>query len=509
MARENPQRILVLLSMAALIGYGGLLFENMATGVGGSDSSGYANTARDLLGGRIGARLAALDQLELPERFAWAFIPLGYEEGPRPRTMAPLYPSGFPLHLAFAALVAGWEAGPFIVSPIFGLLAAILMYFLGRELSLSRPLAFAGAAIFAACPVFLFQAVQPMSDIVAAAWSVAAVLFALRSRRSDVWAAAAGAAYGIAVLVRPTCALLLLPLVCALAWRLRTAVLFAAGGAPFALFLGLWNRAAYGSPFRTGYTDILPGTLSFAHFGSRFRNYGGWIVRQLSPIAPLGWLASAFCRSLRPRDRVLLLSWFGSFFLFYCFWGPADDWFFTRYLLPGIPALILGFLVSLRDLLRALPAKEAGRPGGRLPYGRIAAWAALFTVAAFELRMDLRHPRPYHAAIEHGTFPEVCRALAAKAGSAKALVVSRDFSGALRFYTDLTPLRWDALSAEDFALVRVKAAEKGYRVFAAVMPYEVEDARPRVPGDWVFLGNVRRAGLFELAREGEPRPRPD
>ena len=72
MARPNPQRILVLLAMASLIGYGGLLFEHLANGVGGSDSSGYANTARDLLVGRIVVPLAELEQLDLPERFAGA-----------------------------------------------------------------------------------------------------------------------------------------------------------------------------------------------------------------------------------------------------------------------------------------------------------------------------------------------------------------------------------------------------------------------------------------------------
>ncbi|MFY9551285.1 MAG: hypothetical protein WAU32_09060, partial [Thermoanaerobaculia bacterium] len=318
------------------------------------------------------------------------------------------------------------------------------------------------------------------------------------SRKRDAWALAAGTAFGMAVLVRPSDVLLLLPLACALAWRPRTFALFAAGGAPFAVFYGMWNRAAYGSPWRTGYASIIPSSLTSANFAPRLRLYGGWIVRQLSPLVPIGWLASAFSRSLKARNRALLLFWFGSYFLFYCFWGPADDWFFTRYLLPALPALILGFLAAVRELLVVLPARETGASGGRLPYRTLAAAAALLVVVGFEARMDLRQPRPYQAAIEHGTFPEVCRAVARKAGAAKALVVSRDFSGALRFYTDATPVRWDAISPADFTLLRAKAAEKGYRVFAALLPYEVEDAHPHVPGDWTFLGNVRRAGLWEL-----------
>ena len=146
----------------------------------------------------------------------------------------------------------------------------------------------------------------------------------------------------------------------------------------------------------------------------------------------------------------------------------------------------------------ALPGRETAASGGRLPYRPLAAAAALVVVVGFEARLDLRQPRPYQAAIEHGTFPEVCLAVARKAGAAKALVVSRDFSGALRFYTDATPVRWDAISPADFTLLRAKAAEKGYRVFAALLPYEVEDAHPHAPGDWRFLGNGRRAGHWEL-----------
>ncbi len=31
--------------------------------------------------------------------------------------MSPLYPIGFPLHLALAALIGGWAKAPFLVSP--------------------------------------------------------------------------------------------------------------------------------------------------------------------------------------------------------------------------------------------------------------------------------------------------------------------------------------------------------------------------------------------------------
>ena len=74
-----------------------------------------------------------------------------------------------------------------------------------------------------------------------------------------------------------------------------------------------------------------------------------------------------------------------------------------------------------------------------------------------------------------------------------------DFSGAIRFYTDLTPLRWDRISPDGLRTIRERAAARGERIFALLMPYEVPDAVRRVPGSWVFLGNVHNAGLWELS----------
>ncbi len=77
---------------------------------------------------------------------------------------------------------AGWELGPYLVSPIAALLVLVLVFLVGRELGLPRGWAAAAAVVLAACPVFVFQAIQPMSDVVATAWCLAAIFAALRSR---------------------------------------------------------------------------------------------------------------------------------------------------------------------------------------------------------------------------------------------------------------------------------------------------------------------------------------
>ena len=242
------------LGVAALfLAYALVLFHHTVFAVGGSDSSGYMNMARLLSQGSATTRIRGLDRLGLGPEFAETFIPLGFSPGPRPATMSGSYPPGLPLHMALAGVVGGWRRAPFFVSPVAALACLGLIFLLGRELGLSPAPALAGSALLGFAPVFVFQAVQPMSDVVATAWALMAVFAAYRSRgrASTLWAAVAGAAFGMGVLVRPTNALVLLSLLLALPTRGRTWLAFAAGGAPFAAFQLAYGSAAFGSPWTT------------------------------------------------------------------------------------------------------------------------------------------------------------------------------------------------------------------------------------------------------------------
>jgi 4-amino-4-deoxy-L-arabinose transferase-like glycosyltransferase len=162
------------------------------------------NAARLFLRGRVSEPIEILRRLSLPSSDREIFIPLGFRPGAGAGTMAPRYPPGLPLHMAAAAAVGGWSKAPFLVVPFSGAAALLLLFLLARELGLSRELSAAGGALLAACPIFFGMAVQPMSDVVATAWVLAALLLGLKARRSAGAAIAAGAALGVAVLVRPT-----------------------------------------------------------------------------------------------------------------------------------------------------------------------------------------------------------------------------------------------------------------------------------------------------------------
>src|SRR5215468_5977769 len=116
-----------LVAAALLAGYASYLIRHAAFAVGGSDSAGYANIARRLKTGELASRPRSLDRIGLPDEYAQNFIPLGFMNGPRPGTMTPFYPPGFPAHETAAALIAGWDLGPYLVSPLAAVLCALVI----------------------------------------------------------------------------------------------------------------------------------------------------------------------------------------------------------------------------------------------------------------------------------------------------------------------------------------------------------------------------------------------
>jgi hypothetical protein len=265
---------------------------------------------------------------------------------------------------------------------------------------------------------------------VATAWCLAAIFASLRSRRDVRWASAAGFALGVAILVRPLDALVAVPLLFVLPPNRRAWSLFVLGGLPCAVVLFGYNIACFGSPFRTGYG--LYGLLrhfAWSHLPVHLPRYALWTVQMLTPVVCLGWAASLGDRGIPVRHRALLFTWFGTFFLAYSFYEPADAWWYTRFLLPGLPALPLGFLLVVRDL-----------------YRRVADWSEVWsrvTGVAAVLAVALIAGGGFRSAGRLGVlemhrlqreFPEGCQR-AAREFPPGALVLSRDMSGALRYYT--------------------------------------------------------------------------
>jgi hypothetical protein len=254
----------------------------------------------------------------------------------------------------------------------------------------------------------------------------------------------------------------------------------------------IYNQAAYGSPFLTGYGTWLLDAFAVEHFPVRFLHYVGWLVRMLSPMVVLGWMVMPFLRRVPLSSRALVFSWFAAFFLLYCFYEPHNTWWFTRFLLPGLPAMILGALVAWRELIRDTIASPRRRQ-------RIALLVVWTTIAMAVHQASTLSVLGIDE--EQAAHRESCRWAETKLPPG-ALVASAEMSGALMYYTSLTPVRWDALEPSLQSQLRARTEAAGAEWFALLLPHEVPMAQQRLPGSWTYLGEHLGVSLWQLVRSG-------
>lgn len=431
--------VLFLLLLAAV------LLANRSESIFGADSSGYINLARMLSEGKVTRALpVACDACQPSWVTPLGFVPVG--DG-----MASFYPVGLPLHLALAALAGGWAHAPFVVSPIAAVVLVFLTWWLGRRLH-SDAAGLIAALLMGMCAVFIFQALQPMSDVVAATWSVATIAAAVKSRERTRFSILAGFCFGIAVLVRPTSLLLLPALAFALPLRWRALAGFIAGGIPAAIVLGWYNLAAFGSLLATGYSvGGATRELALEYFPPRAWHYLRWTAEQFSPLAVIAAIGGLW--ALQRRDRLMLAVWFVAFFVFYSFYFSYDAWWYTRFLLPAYPALAIAAGVALAHVMA-------------MPRLRIAATMLVMVMLAWEARQIARFGVLYTDEDQHRA--RVPAEFAARALPTGTLVFAKEFSGSLVYYSALRPVRWD-LAPPEF---RSPA-------YALLMPHEEEPFRMR------------------------------
>lgn len=464
-----------------------LLFSTLA--VGGSDSYGYVSQARLLAAGRL------TDRVPLEREYRWpraheSLAPLGYRPAGRDGTIAPTYPPGLPLLMAPLT----WLPDPavYLVVPLFGVLAVLMCYGVGTQLG--DPLAGGlGAILLAASPTFLFQVVQPMSDVPAAACWLLALLLAARGSRST--AALAGAAASVAVLIRPNLAPLAV-LVAALAmahdrrWadRLRTASAFVALLLPGVLALAAIQQIRYGSPLSSGY-DSFGNMFSLDHIVPNLQRYPRWLT-ELHTWFIWAWLPAPFWIAWRPSGA-RRFAWTAYAFaaavfaayLPYLHFQP-HEWTYARFLLPALPLmLVLGAALALAAI-RRLPAAARATVAVAL----FGALALVFLRAAEQHKaFSLRAGESRYPAAAHFVRDRLPR---------EAFVIAAQHSGSIRYYAGRPILRWDVVPAHwlDAAVAALRA--RGHMVFAVLD----DDEYPAFYGRFDAAGQqtIRRLRLVGL-----------
>ena len=435
---------------------------------GGSDSSCYVLQAEAFAHGRVALAAPLTDPP--PGIVPLALAPTGFVPSPRaPHDAVPICAPG--LALVMAAVFAAGRELVFVVVPLFAALAVWCTFLLGR--ALVDDVTGAWSAVLLACsPIFLYQAVQPMSDVPAAALWLAALVAARASP------ALAGFCASAAVLMRPNVALIAVPLL-ALAWqgadgaqRSRWGWLrFAGASLPLLTVMAGLNAARYGSPLASGYgaTDAL---FSLAHVGPNLARYPRWLIETHTAFVLLAVAAPWFL--WRRPNRVLVVVAACSVVLTiatYLAYTVFDDWWYIRFLLPALPVVLVFMVAAARAVLGWAMPRQAG-------WTAVASLAVLCVILCAWFVHVARERAVFELAALEARF-RVTGAYAARALPANAMVLTVQQSGSIRYHGGRGTLAWDAIAPGELDGVVADLVQRGYTPFIALEDAEEPRFRAR------------------------------
>jgi len=481
--------------IAALVSCGVLVFALAWTSrsAGGSDSSCYVLQAEAFAHGH--ATLVNPVAAVLPDVPNAVFAPTGFLPSPRAYGEAvPICAPGLSLLMAAAYVVH--PSAVFLVVPVCAALLVWLTFLYGRRLD--GDVTGVCAAVLVACsPIVLYQAVQPMSDVPAAAAWLAALVLASRGDRAG--AVGGGLYAAFAILIRPNLALLAIPL---LLLQKKVAVTFfrekrwlspflVAVAPGVAILLGL-NAVRYGSPFASGYGDA--GTLfSLDHVGPNLTRYPAWTLQTQTPFVLLAIAAPWALRRDPVRARLAWVSLAAVALLAatYLAYTVFDDWWYLRFLLPALPLVLAMSVASLRALM-----------------ARVSAPAAAFTLAAITTALCVWYvdvARDRHATDLQGLEARFARAgeYAKRNLPANAVVLAVQQSGSIRFHGRHDTVTWDAIPPDALDALLAQLHAHGRTPYIALEDAEEQRFRQRFAGQ--RAGALDARPIAELPAPGRVR----
>jgi len=458
-----------------------------ATVGGGADSYGYVSQAgqwRTTLS-RKGAGLTIEEEIARQSPWPLAietWAPLGYlPAAGRRDAIVPLYSPGLPLLMAGFQAVGGFCAA-FLVVPLSGAAAIWLTYVLGMRVFDAPGIALSAAAFVATSPIFLYQLMNPMTDVPATAAAALMVLLVI-----DGWPLGAGLAAAAIILIRPN----LLPLVAVpVAWLAatrRSPSGFLAGLAPAIAAVALINTRFYGAPWRSGYgsTDSL---YALAYAGVNVRQFGVWLLSTQTPFVLLSlvfFIAPSVCRpSAVPRSRLLLGGSAAAIVLSYLFYLPFDAWWYLRFLLPAWPVMMIATAAGVDAMTRRIH-----------PWASTAALAVSVTVVGVAGVAAAAERSAFDIGRWERRYVDVARFVARHTDS-NAVAIALQHSGTIRMYAGRLTLRFDQLDPAWLDRAVQFLADNGRHPFIVLEDGEIEMFRKR-------FASVSQTGRIDWAPVAE------
>lgn len=525
---------------AGLILFSVLLLRHSGAYAGGADSAGYLGHARVLAKGQALGQPRELPGVPALQAPPYLYVPFGFKVLGESRELVPIYSSGLPLLLAGTAFFTGWErVGDWVIVG-HAVLGLLLIQALGRRLGLAWTWALAGTALVGLSPLYLFFSVQMMSDVPALVWCGFSLWAVLQGRacasdrgsRGALWMAAGGFAFAVAVLIRPANVILLPALGLAVllpgvgdrgaksvpfgptgVGETGTGVAFwgrvgsfVLGGVPGLLWLLYSNHREYGAFLTTGYGDF-SGNFSWENGLVCVPHYLAWLPRLFSPVIFLV-LGLVYYPRTRRAEAWVLLVWALSFLGFYASYGYTHEtWWYLRFVLPAVPALVLGGLLVLQHAWETIPdlRGRSGYPNAIFGcfFGHQRVLTVLLTLlfvvqlgSSWELGRELN---VLEAGEGERVYLEACQ-WAEQHLPKDAIIAAEQASGAVYYYTDYSMLRWTNLDAETLRRVQAVSERTGRPLYAVLFPVDLDPKCSTQPaGKWEKVGEVRQVTVWRFA----------
>ena len=504
---QMPSRVAALASISVLV----FALAWSSSAAGGSDSSCYVLQAEAFARGH-----ATLDNgvaRVLPDAPNAVFAPSGFlpSRSDYGRSV-PICGPGLALVMAGAYLVH--PQAVFLIVPVTAALLVWLTFVYGRRLD--GGLTGASAAVLLACsPIFLYQAVQPMSDVPAAAAWLASLVCVLRGDRRGL--VLGGLCFSVAVLMRANLAVLVVPLAAACLPKrglspftvyekrgqppfsaeaagekrgqppfwvgrkgdspLFSVVLFGAAALPgLAVMLAL-NAARYGGPFASGYGDT-GGLFAWTHVTANLARYPRWMLETQTPFVLLA-LGAPWWASRDPERRRLVWVSLASVALIvatYLAYTVFDDWWYLRFLLPVLPLVVALSVAVCRALMLGRPFAWLSSSARRfvLVLSCIAPCLWGIDVARARHVTDLRRLEARFA---------LAGARAARVLPADAVVIAGSQTGSLRFHGHRDTIAWDGIAPDELDRTVATLLARGRPVYFALDDEEESRFRRRFAGE--------------------------
>lgn len=428
----------------------------------------------------------------MTEAPGYLYVPLGFRPSNDGRQLVPTYPAGLPFFIAAFAPVFGWERAGDVVIVLFSIGGVLLTFAFCRTLELGPRSSLIASLIVAGSPLYVFMSLQAMSDVPSLFWTLAAGLFAIKSRNRPSWALAAGAAVAVAVFFRPTNFLVTLALAPALGFSKRRWALFVAGGIPGAVLFAAHSHAAYGSVLTTGYGDV-SSSFSSGYVADTLIHYSKWLPVLFTPVAVLA-LGIPWLPNLAIWKKSLLVVWIVVFCAFYsAYVCTHESCWYLRFLLPAVPPLVAGGMLVLSGLLTRLPAYADFNRSSK---------SFLITVILLATALGFLNIRLHGLGVGKGElrYGHLANWLKLNLPN-NAVCVSMQASGAIFYYTDLPILRWDMLDATKAKRVETAILATHEPLYAVLFPFEIHDLgalSTHMPGRWTVIGTVDNATILRL-----------